>query len=164
MKRRLLALSLIVAALFLLSGCLSTTERTVKDKAGNKATIDKKNVKVKIKDKNGETSAELGGSGKLPKGFPRDVPIYKGAKIKTSISTKNEQGNGQMVTIEANSTLKKVGDFYMKELSSSGYKSTGKFSQDNLLTIIYEKDNVSVTVIITQLKDKTSANINVLEK
>ena len=108
MKKNLLAIALIVAALFLLSGCLSMTEKTVKDKDGNKVTIDENKGKVKIKDKTGETSAEFGGSGKLPKGFPKDIPIYKGAKIETSISSKNEQGTTKLVSFEVKSSLQKV--------------------------------------------------------
>jgi len=164
MKKRLLALALIISALFLLSGCLSTTEKTVTDKNGNKVTVDGKNGKLKIKNKKGEGQAEFGDNVKLPKDFPKDIPIYKGAKINTAITTKNDSGTSKMVTFEVKSSLQKITDFYQKELNNSGYRISGTFSSNKLATFTAEKDNTKLVMSIAQNKNKSIVSINVTEK
>lgn len=164
MKKRFFAVALIAATLFLLSGCLGMTEKTIKDKAGNKVTIDEKNGKINLKNKEGKTSAEFGENVKLPKDFPKDIPIYKGEKIKTAMSTKDDQGTAKLVTFEVSDSLEKVGDFYQKELNDSGYRISGTFSADKLTTFSAEKDNTKVVMSIAQDKDKTIVSINVSEK
>jgi len=164
MKRRLLALSLIVAALFLLSGCLSTPEKTAKDKTGNKVTVDGKNGKVKIKYKKGWSSTESGDNVKLPKGFPKDIPIYKGAKVKTARTLKNYRGTSKLVIFEVKSSLQKVSDFYQKELSDAGYHISGTFSSDKLTSFSAEKDNAKVGIRIFRKNDIISAYINYTKK
>ncbi|HEX21232.1 MAG TPA: hypothetical protein ENH19_01090 [Actinobacteria bacterium] len=164
MKTKFLALVMVIATLVLLTGCLSTTERTIKDKAGNKVTIDQNNGKLKLKDKTGERSAEFGDNVKLPKDFPKDIPIYKGAKVQTSISTKNDKGTTKIVSFEVEASQKKVSDFYQKALNKSGYRISGTFSSNKLTTFSADRDNAKVVMSIAQNKNKSIVSINVTEK
>lgn len=62
-------------------------------------------------------------SDKLPDRFPKNYPVYGGAKVKGSLSGTSEGITGTTVTWETGDSLEKVTDFYEKAFSSGAWKS-----------------------------------------
>lgn len=62
-------------------------------------------------------------SDKVPDSFPKDFPVYKGAKVVGSISTTTQGVKGTLVTWETGDSLDKVKDFYNQEFKDGPWKS-----------------------------------------
>ncbi|MEK7533576.1 MAG: hypothetical protein AAB542_04035 [Patescibacteria group bacterium] len=100
--------------------------------------------------KTGET-VNIGGE-KLPDTFPKDFPVYPGAKIVASLSnTQKETGNGFIVTFTApdGHGLGKVIPFYKSELSANGWTITSSFDSDTLQTWEIAKASLQGSISIT---------------
>ena len=110
-----------------------------------KASTDIEKGKVTFTDtKTGQTVA-VGGE-KLPDSFPKDFPIYPGAKIVSSLSS-----NGLLVTFTApdGHGLAKVVPFYKNGLGSSGWTITSSFDSDTIQTWAIAKGTTEGSVSIT---------------
>lgn len=92
--------------------------------------------------KTGET-VNIGGE-KLPDSFPKDFPIYPGAKIVSSVSS-----NGLLVTFTASDGLNKVVPFYKNGLGASGWTITSSFDSDTIQTWAIAKGTTEGSVSIT---------------
>ena len=92
----------------------------------------------------GQTVA-VGGE-KLPDSFPKDFPIYPGAKIVSSLSS-----NGLLVTFTApdGHGLAKVVPFYKNGLGASGWTITSSFDSDTIQTWAIAKGTTEGSVSIT---------------
>ena len=101
-------------------------------------------------------SAEFETSDKLPEGFPKDFPVYPGAKVVSSVSnTQQGKGNGLLVTftIPSGQGLNKVVPFYKNGLSTSGWTITSSFDSDIIQTWEIAKGNTEGSVSITSQRD-----------
>lgn len=111
---------MLVALACLVAGCRKSTTYTAPD--GIRATVTQggNGTEVVIQGKDGATMriAENGAGVSLPDGFPKDVPIYKGAVVVTSVDTKE----GKQVSLRTPDALGKVVDFYKAELAKNGWE------------------------------------------
>ena len=65
------------------------------------------------------------GGDKLPDTFPKDFPIYQGARVVSSVSgTQQDKSNGLLVEYTTPDGLDKVIPFYKKELGANGWLIT----------------------------------------
>jgi hypothetical protein len=80
--------------------------------------------------------------GDLPKDFPEDFPIFKGAKLTGSVEGEQEGQTGYFVTWETDSSVEEVTDFYKEELDKDPWKTTGTFaSAEGALISFARADN-----------------------
>lgn len=117
---------------------------------------DGKNITVKT-DK-GDVTINSGGS--LPSDFPKDFPIYPGAKLTGSFSAKGTNGEnskGLSVVWETNDDAAKIGSFYRSALASAGYTISTEYSQSNSTTLTFEKGDVSGFLGVTKGNDGKTA-------
>lgn len=118
------------------------------------------------KDKKGN-SAEFGTSDKLPEGFPKDFPIYQGAKVVSSV-TNTQQGKGNELlvtfTIPAGQGLNKVVPFYKSGLNTSGWTITSSFDSDTIQTWAITKGSTEGSVAITSERDQMTIIVTLGEK
>jgi hypothetical protein len=86
---------------------------------GEKVTVGSDgNVEMTATGKDGEKIRVSGGKGmSLPNDFPKDVPIYTGATILSSVNSKD----GMMLTLQTADPLEKVDEFYVKQLKDQGW-------------------------------------------
>jgi hypothetical protein len=61
------------------------------------------------------------GGDQLPKDFPKDVAIYPGVKVESSVSGENEGKKGAWVYLSSNDTLAKISAFYEAKMKASGW-------------------------------------------
>ena len=124
----------------------SLLQGVIENKTGVKTNLeDIEKGKVTFTDtKTGQTVA-VGGE-KLPDSFPKDFPIYPGAKIVSSLSS-----NGLLVTFTApdGHGLAKVVPFYKNGLGASGWTITSSFDSDTIQTWAIAKGTTEGSVSIT---------------
>jgi hypothetical protein len=111
-------------------------------------------------------SISIGGNVALPSGFPNDVPIYPGSKLK--LATKSEKGEFT-VTLTTPDSQEKVSSYYKEQMTSKGWVSEneealgeigqmnglGSFTKDSQktnLAVLQNKENSTTTVFITVSK------------
>jgi hypothetical protein len=106
-----------------------------------------------IQGKNGEMM-QVGENAQLPADFPKNMPIYPGAKIQTSVGSKD----GMSVTfLVENTGVEKVRAWYTEELAKTGWENRlekidgGPFSVINdthhaVILVLGEDNKVSITI------------------
>jgi len=117
---------------------------------------DGKNITVKT-DK-GDLTINSGGS--LPSDFPKDFPVYPGAKLTGSFSangTNGEDSKGVSVVWETMDEASKVGTYYKSSLVSAGYTISTEYSQADSTTLTFEKGNVSGFMGVAKGSDSKTA-------
>ena len=118
------------------------------------------NIKV------GNVEIQAGGGMKLPDDFPKDLPIYAGAVIKTHVLSKQGDHTTGMLHMEVPATVEKVSEFYRAELKSQGWTEAQHIvseSKGKTATIIGAKKGnrtLSVTVTVDK-RDVTIVNLTV---
>lgn len=128
-------------ALLLLAGCGGepapqtegagrvTDTVTVPDGQGGKttATVQEKDdqTTVTFSGDGGEGSITVGG-GAAPRDLPAYAPVYPGATILSTMSGRNEEGGGGMVTLESADAPGKVLAFYEGKIAGAGLSQTAK--------------------------------------
>ena len=134
-------------------------EKIIETQSGGKANVDINGKNIKIETEQGKI--ESGENVKLPSDFPTDVYVIDGT-IKVAVTGQN--GEGQTVSIESDKSVAEVSAVYQEKLKSAGWKITGTMSFGEGATVVAEKDNRSVSVIIGQSNNKTTVTIGVAKK
>lgn len=111
---------------------------TVTGKDGQKATLD------------------FGGAGKVPDDYPKDVPVYKNAKV--MMSTSVAEKNGRSLVLESSDDTAKIAAFYKKELESGGWKIESTVAAGEMNMVTATKDNRQAMIQIIGGEDKRSIN------
>ncbi len=136
------------------SGCSSTAKTTTSPNqtSANASESKSSDTPVNVKTKDGSFSS---GTGKLPEGFPKDIPLPQG-KITTSMSTSASEKQNWLVTYEV-ADMKKAKDEVKAKLVAANYKvvadsSTSENGTDNAV-IGLSKGDVDVALIGEQKPD-----------
>jgi hypothetical protein len=102
------------AVLLLTAGC---RKREYVGPHGEKVEYDSSGKSVTVKTPDG--SVYVGGEGvKLPEDFPKDIPVYPGAKLSASVSAAQTGTSGHMVTFATADAPEKVAAFYKGKFST----------------------------------------------
>ena len=113
--------------------------------------------------KTGQT-VNVGGE-ELPGTFPKDFPVYPGAKVVSSVSgSQQEKVNGLLVIFTTPDGLDKVVPFYKSGLSTSGWAITSSFDSDTIQTWVVTKSVTEGSVSITSQKDQTTIQVALGDK
>lgn len=125
--------------------------------AGQDVKVDNDGKKITFDGTGGQFSYSA--EGNLPDGFPKDFPIYTGAKLTSSWTTNGESGKGISVVWETTDSADKVQAFYKDKLPQSGWKIDNEFAQESMQTISFEKDNVSGFIGLTESNQKLTISV-----
>jgi len=121
-SRALPAAVVLVAAATFASGCGRSGEKA-QEQAIDKATsgqvqVDTDGKTVTVSSPDGGPNATFGSGPKVPDAFPKDVPVYPGAKVVGSDVTTNASGKtGFLVTLQTIDTADQVATYYKTELA-----------------------------------------------
>ena len=107
---------------------------------------------------------------KVPKGFPKDIPIYKGAVVVTgfTIESDNKQDSDYSVTWEANDNYENVINFYNEALTENGFQIINEPKDGYAFIKEFKNDNGSTfkkeggTVTVRERNGKCSFTIAVI--
>lgn len=161
-------LPVLTLAILTLAGCGKSlsqkagelaTEKLIEAQSGGKANVDINGKNVKVQTEQGKF--ESGENVKLPSDFPTDVYVIEGT-IKMAVT--DQAGGGQTISIETAKSVEEVSATYQEKLKSAGWKITGTMNFGEGATVVAEKDNRSVSVIIGKSDDKTTVTIGVAKK
>lgn len=150
MSKKILIL-MVVSAVFSV-GCAQkvaekAVERAIEKETGGKAKVNTQEGTMELETKEGKVQI---GTNKLPEGFPDDIPVYKDAKITSSL--KAEDGYSLTMNTEGDE-LQVIADYYKSELEKEGWKSvmaanSGLTGQAHV-SLQYEKGARQITITIT---------------
>ena len=156
---------LVIGSVIILSIISLTTKFF--SKTGVKTNLeDVKKEKLTFTDTKTGQTINVGGE-KLPDKFPKDFPIYQGAKVVSSVSNIQQgKGNGLLVTftIPSGQGLNKVVPFYKNGLSTSGWTITSSFDSDTIQKWAIAKGSTEGSVAITSERDQMTVIVTLGDK
>jgi len=129
--------------------------------AGKQVASDKdESVVFTVKGKHGETARvatdEQGVS--LPKDFPSDVPIYRGATVLTAVEMQGKYN----VTLKTTDSIQQVFSFYEDKLKTGGWKIGATMGSKQTKLLNATKGTGSLMVVVGKADDKgTVINLGV---
>ncbi len=133
---------------------------------GQNVNVGNNGGNITVKTDQGNLTINSGGS--LPDSFPKDFPIYPGAKLTGSFSTNGTTGDntkGVSVVWETSDDAAKVGAYFKTQLPAAGYTVTTDFSQADSTTLTFEKGTVSGFLGVTKGSDgKTAISVTIGSK
>jgi hypothetical protein len=154
-------ISILAAILLAASAC---HKREYVGPHGEKVEYDAKGKSVTVRSADG--SVYVGGEGvKLPEDFPKDVPVYPGSKLASSVSAGQSGSAGHMVTLQTSDSSEKVATFYKSkfstwqiamEMASGGGKVLLLRSPDQKrsITVVANPSNGQTVVTLTAQEQK----------
>ncbi|MDP2210665.1 MAG: hypothetical protein Q8J63_02870 [Candidatus Aquicultor sp.] len=154
----------------MVAGCGSVSEK-VGEKAAEKmiekgtgGKVDIKGDDVTIKTKEGDTEVSIG-SKKLPDGFPKNFPLYKGAELQGSMSTKENGKTSMIVTLTSKDDYAKVVEFYNGKDKLGDYEVSSTLDLNEAFTLGLKKGDEDVgSVMIAKDEENTSLIITLNAK
>lgn len=91
------------------------------------------------------------GTGEIPESFPKDFPVYSGAKVSGSVSGgQSGQGNGFWLTLTTSDAVSKVADFYKESLTSNGWEVQSTIAMGEATTYAVTKGEMNGSVTISK--------------
>lgn len=123
-------------------------EKGVKDNSGKDVKVDVSGNNLSVKGDNGET-VSFGEDVAIPAELPSDVPIYPGAKAKSSSLSKNNTEAALVLSSSDDAT--KIRDWYKDEATKRGWKQSVSMeleANNYILGYEMEKDGKSLTLSV----------------
>lgn len=131
----------------------------------------KTGVKIDTSGKNGAismTNPKTGesvniGQQKLPDNFPKDFPIYPGAKPTGSLSGNNqkEQSQGFWIVMSTPDSLDKVKSFYAAALAKNSWTINNTMTINDMSTFTVNNSSLSGGVTVNRGKDDKATTITI---
>jgi len=153
-----MALVLVVAS----AGCSNVSDKVAEKAAekmiekGTGGKVDIKGEDVTFTSKEGDAEVSIG-SKKLPDNFPKDFPVYKGAEIEGSMTSKQDGKEAMMVTFTVKASYDKVVEFYKNEMEKSDYEVASTLDLQDAFTMGLKKGDEDVgSVMIAKNDDNTT--------
>ena len=175
-KRPRQKLPILVIA-FIALGVLGYLAKKAIEKSGPKITeqlIEKglekgigENVDLNLDKGNFEIKGDEGSfsaSDKLPDDFPKDVPLYTGAKITSSITAKGTDDKSSSVTVSLTTkdSVDKVSAFYAAELKDNSWVVDSDYTTEEGYALSASKDGRSLFVTASGNIGETSITVSVV--
>ncbi|MCX7048200.1 MAG: hypothetical protein NTX50_22290 [Candidatus Sumerlaeota bacterium] len=136
-------------------------EKAIEKQSGGKAQVDLSKQQMKIKTKEGAEAAFSGGAAgvEIPKDFPKDVLVYKGAKAITTVKDKKNF----MLMLESADAVKTVAAAYKSDAKKQGWnEETSVESEKNIMLSFKKKTEKRALMIGLNGEDgKTGITLNV---
>lgn len=138
------------------------SEKIIEKSTGGKVDINGGNVKIKSKDGKGELNV---GSQKLPDSFPKDFPVYKGAKVEGSMTSTENGKTTMIVTLSTTDKYSAVADYYKSSLPNSGYTVASTMDVGQAITFGLKQGDEDVGgVVIADSDGKIGITITLTKK
>ncbi len=111
----------------------SAVEKAIESQTGVKTNIeDLEKGKMTFTDEKTGAKVDIG-SNQVPDTFPKDFPLYQGAKVTSSLSgAQAGKSNGFWMTMSSSDSADKVKDFYKTELIKSGWTVEATFTANDM--------------------------------
>ena len=133
----------------------------IENRTGIKTNIqDLENGKATFTDTKTGAKVDIGG-GKVPDTFPKDFPLYTGAKVVSSLSgAKSGQNNGFWLTMSSADSVDAVDAFYKTQFAASGWTIDATYTANGTVTETVSKPGWSGSLAIS--RDSTSKETQIV--
>ena len=148
------ALCALAAGCLLLAACSRTHTVTTADGKVSYQAKGKDAGTMTVTGKNGETATLNFNGGKVPDDYPKDVPVYTGAKVVMSQSASDKHAHSLM--LESEDSADKIAAFYQKGLEANGWKTESTVNAAQLTMVNATKEQRQMTLQITDAGAKRS--------
>lgn len=123
-------------------------EGVIQNKTGINVS-DVQNGKMTFTDTKTGSTVNVGG-GTVPDTFPKDFPLYPGAKVTSSLSgAQSGKNNGFWLTMTTPDTLDKVNAFYKAQLAANGWAIESTYTAGGTTTETMTKTGWSGSLAVT---------------
>lgn len=119
---------------------------------GGKVDIKDGGDQVTFKDNKTGTISAYGEDVKLPDGFPKQIPMYAGAKI-SGVTLNQEKEQSAWVMYSVKDDVKTVTDWYAKQTKDAGWKEDSSMTLGELETRTYSKDKEKISLSVSANDD-----------
>ncbi len=164
MRKGIFFVGLIIIVTVSLAGCKSTQDKLtekaleVGGRGKVKVDIDSGQKKIKITNKEDNSSVQINNGGRLavPGGWPDEAKIYPKAKI---ISVLNVPGSLQFIA-QTNDNPEEIKSWYQAELTKTKWQVLNNFKMAGGWITVYKKDGQQLSISITNDEDGKGYNIS----
>jgi hypothetical protein len=126
-------------------------------KQGVKAHVDAAAGKVTVETKDGTATYAAGGNVKIPNDFPKDVFVYGGAKVLSSMSTPQ----GTHLTLQTKDSADKVISAMKREMTAAGWKEESSMNQTGVSMLSYKKSERTAAVVVITADNQTTIQLTI---
>lgn len=166
---RLVWITAIVLAICVLTSCGGKPEQAAGEAAIEKAIeasaaaegkdvdVDLKGGSMTVKSSDGKATIVTGENVEIPSDFPKDVPVYQGAKIQMALKEA-----GHTLRLTSSDSVDKITEYYKKEVAGQGWTEDTVVSQGNpqpMSMLGYKKDKRILSIVITKEEDGTGVTL-----
>lgn len=137
---------------------MGLVKKGIEDKTGMSISTEKGNEGISFTDKESGTEININADAKIPDNFPKDFPIYPGAKPSGSLSNTKEDA-GFLLVMTSTDEFKKVADYYTKNFPAKGWTIKNTMDLGDLVTIQAEKGDITGAATIAKEKDKKETTL-----
>jgi hypothetical protein len=126
-------------------------------KQGVKARLDTTEGKLTMETKEGSATYAVGGDVKIPNDFPKDVFVYGGAKVLTSMT----MPKGCHLTLQTKDSADKVINAYKREMTAANWKEESSMNQSGVSMLSYKKSERTAAVVVMTADNKTTIQLTI---
>lgn len=137
------------------------TEGAVGALTGGKVDLDADSNNWQFKDNKTGNSVAVGEDLKLPDDFPKEVPIYAGAKVK-SVSLNRSGDKGATVTLGTDDQPEKVATWYSESLKKDGWSEDSSTTMGKSEARNYKKGNMELSLLVFPTDDQGKGSLATL--
>jgi hypothetical protein len=122
---------------------------------GVKARLDTSEGKMTVQTKEGTVSFSGGGRVAIPSDFPKDVLVYSGAKVLSSVTTPK----GCNLTLQTKDPTDTVLNTYKRTMTAADWEEQASINQSGMSMLSYKKSKRTAVVVLTTSDNKTTIQL-----
>lgn len=160
-KKILVLIIPLIVLVFVGAGCFkraaeTSVENTINARTGGEGEIDITDDTYNYEDKETGARASVGEDARIPDDFPSDVPRYWNAKILAATVMPNQEATLLYMTDDEPS---QVMQWYKDEFSSKQWEQQSDSNFNGRLMRVYQKDDVMISIAVSEANGNTSVTV-----
>lgn len=132
---------------------------TAKDEDGKTMTMNVDGDNAAFTANDGAVSVNVGENVELPAGMPKDVPLYPGMRVVTSIEDTSE--NAVNISATTEDSIDKVTQYYKKEAAAHGWTEQMAQSMGEMQMLNYTKAGRLLNVMVVAADGQTGIQLTI---
>lgn len=164
-----IVIGLVIAAVLVIGGCNFAmrkageviTGKMIENATGGKAKVDTKDGSMTVTTSEGTMTT----SGKVPDGWPTDVPVYAGSTVQFSGSNNAASGEtGLALVLSTTDDSAKVVDYYKTTLKAAGWTVGNTMEARGSTIMLLTKGTQALSLAIASTDRSTSITMGLQDK
>lgn len=119
---------------------------------GGNVNLDTEKGQMKFKDNKTGSTVSIGENMEIPEDFPKDVPVYPGAKANSIMTSTTEKTAN--ATLTSGDDAVKITKWYEEKFKGEGWTEENSSTINDVEVREYSKDQVKITLSIWPNKDE----------